>query len=209
VDEFHKSCKCGLDFRRRVLVRNTLRAFLKSRCCTEGAANALLKGNRYHEGAEELLSPACDTCMVTNVGNGGWRRSKAQCDWNCCPSFNAPCMLSMLVLLQNFPNRLKFDQYSELDAIICESEPSAAKLGGGEDVIINANTMDYYSREEVNDDDDKNSNDASVPPLVAFLNAGHLNSSTDDDDVEENADRKLETIPEEDAGAGADECGIY
>lgn len=127
-DNKHKSCKCDIDFRRRVLVKDTLKEFLKKRCCTEGAANTLLKGDpgRIREGLEALLAPACETCDVSTIGNGGWQKSRSFCNFQCCPSLNSPCLMALLVLCRTHPNRLKFDQAAELEDIILTPEGTTA-----------------------------------------------------------------------------------
>jgi hypothetical protein len=164
-----------------VLVRNTLRAFLKKRCCTEGAANTFLKGNRFHAGAEKLLAPACETCTVSDIGSGGWKRSRAFCDWKCCPSFNAPCMLSLLALCQNFPTRLKIEQAMELDAIITTVTPMVAKPGGSEDTAVAA--------------EEEEASSFSAPPVVVSYSA---------DDAVVVADVDLGQLLQQEAAAAAD-----
>lgn len=128
-DEYHKACKCPIDFRKSVVMRNALKAFLKDRCCTEGAANALLKGGtyRYHEGVEKYLAPACEKCSIQTVGAGSWRKSKSLCNWSCCSSFNHPCVVGLMNLLQEYPHRLKEEQAGMLEEIITavESEEEA------------------------------------------------------------------------------------
>lgn len=136
VGEFHKACKCILDLRRRVLTRTQLQGFLRTRCCTEAAANALLKEKteRVAKGLEELLSPACESCTFTTQTMGGWKRSKAFCNWDCCKSFSSPCLVSLLVLLRSYSNKLKIDQALELEQIILGSNEVMEKNMATEDI---------------------------------------------------------------------------
>lgn len=129
VDSLHTSCKCDIDLRRKVLTSGQLKSFLKNRCCTEGACHAILKGGHYHEGLAKLLEPACETCSISKIGDGSWKRSRAYCNWACCGDFNSPCLTSMLVLCRTFPNRLKLDQAAELEEIVTAlPQDSATKM---------------------------------------------------------------------------------
>jgi hypothetical protein len=99
----------------------------------------------------------------------------------------------MLVLLQNYPNRLKIDQALELDAIICQNQPSHAKPGVEmEEECAPVPHMSSYSAEDA--------------VVVANLDIEHLML---DPATAANTDAEftpLETIAEEE---GEDECRIY
>lgn len=120
IDEDHWSCKCGIDLRRTVAKKSELENFVRKRCCTAGATNAMVKRSRTYdpEMIIQELCAGCETCKFSEIGPEGWKRAKGFCNWDCCPSYSSPCLEAMRRILRDYPNRLSRNQAVDLEEVI-------------------------------------------------------------------------------------------